>query len=170
MKTLITCILASLYIVASAEDAKFAGEFTLKAMKHMEGLQLAKEYKLTITGGTATISYTDQGKVREDKGTVALTIHNGVDPATKRFAQFDGFIRVEVTNPGWVRDKFITRFDLPFTAPPTDKAPKATFAAETAVEVLWLDILSDGLTRYSDPMNVRLKSPYSITVTNNPLP
>ena len=145
------------------------GEFTLKTTKPVQGMMLKNEYKISIAGGTATIGYTHEGKQCEDKGTVALTIHNGIDPVTKQLPQFDGFIRIEFTKPGWVRDKFVTRFNLPFTAPATDKAPKASYAAEVYGEMLWLDILSSGLTRYTDPMNIRLKVPYTLTVTKDPL-
>lgn len=169
MKTLIICTLALLCDFVSAEDAEFSGEITLTATKYMEGIMLAKEYKITITGGTASITYTDGAKEREEKGTVALTMHTGKDPASKKFTPFEGFIRVEFTKPGWVKDKTITRFDLPFTANPMDKVSKVTFSSETPVEILSTNVLPDGLVTYSDPMNIRLKSPYSVVVTKNPI-
>jgi hypothetical protein len=158
-------------VAMAQQQTKFEGEFSLIATEYMDGLMLSKAYQILIVGGTATIKHTtDTGRQKEDKGTVSLTIHSGIDPATKRVAESTGFVRVELVNSGWASDKFVTRIDLPFTAPPAEKAPKATFSATTTIEMLWRDILPDGLVRDSDPMGIRLKAPYQIKVTKNPFP
>ena len=169
MKTLIPCFFALLCHLAAADDSKFSGEFTLTATNHMEGIMLAKEYKITITGGTAAIAYSNGTKTLEENGTVSLTMHTGKDPVAKAIPPFNGFIRIEITKPGWVRDKTVTRIDLPFTAKAIRTSNEVTFDMETSVEIMSTDVLPDGLVTYTDPMNIRLKSQYSVSVKKNPI-
>ena len=169
MKTILSLLLSSLYHLAAADDNGFSGEFTLAATQHMEGLMLAKEYKITISGGTATISYSNGTKVIEESGTVSLTMHTGKDPSAKTIPPFNGFIRVEFAKPGWVRDKTVTRIDLPFTAKSIRTSNQVTFDAEISVEIMATEVQPDGLVTYSDPMNIRIMSPYSVSVKKNPI-
>ncbi|MBK1790590.1 hypothetical protein [Persicirhabdus sediminis] len=175
MKAVISYILLLLITIlptnASSDKKKFEGEFTLKSTRDNAGIQLANEYKIIISGGSATVEYLKDGILKKDQGTVSLTIHNGIDPITKLRPKVNGFIRIEIIKPGWNTDKFVTRFDLQFSAPPASRGEKNSFifAKETSLEMLWLDKLSDGLTRYSDPMNIRTKLPYVVTIIKSPL-
>jgi hypothetical protein len=150
--------------------AKFEGEFILTASDYKDGLTLSKNYHIVIMGGTATIKHIINTEEIESNGTASLTLHAGVNPVTRKFEKTTGLITVEMVLPGWNNDKFVTRIDLPFTAPPTDKAPKVTFLEVTAVEMLWRNVSPDGLVRYTDPMNVRMKAPYKVKVVKNPFP
>jgi hypothetical protein len=162
--------------VSSAQEP-FSGEFQLKAKTQIKGVMLSPDYRIIVDGGNATVKFTKDGKPQEAKGTVVLSYRNGIDPATKRPAKFSGFLRVEVTNSGWARDKFITRIEIPMQ--PTgatqkgpdspDPQPVIGFASTASVELLWLDVLSNGLSSYSDPMGIRMNADYAVDVVKNPI-
>lgn len=177
MKSIVAALLLWFLPFAVIGQATFSGEFRLKAKTSVEAMMLAPEYQVLVDGGNATLKFTRNGSPLESKGTASLTIRNGIDPTTKRPAKLIGFLRVEVIDSGWSRDKFVTRIDIPLE--PTGEMRKATaspvpvpvlgFASTAAAEVLWLDVLSNGISRYSDPMGIRLQSEYGVEIIKDPL-
>lgn len=177
MKSIVLGIALLLAPFVSSAQESFSGEFQLKAKTLLEGVMLAPDYRIVVDGGKATVKFTRDGKPQEVNGTVVLSTRNGIDPATKRPAKFSGFLRVEVVNSGWARDKFITRIEIPMQ--PTgatqkvsgspDPQPVIGFAPTASVELLWLDVLSNGLSSYSDPMGIRMSADYSVDVIKNPI-
>jgi hypothetical protein len=166
---LILPILVASLAAQEPEPPKFAAEFQLKAKAHVERLMLAPAYHISIEGGTGTVKYTRDGRPQEDKGAVTMTVLNGIDPATKRPAQFSGFLRIEVSKSGWNRDKFVTRIDIPLEADQAQADSKPQFSQTATADMVWRDDLSNGITRYTDPMGVRMHAEYSVEVIKNPL-
>jgi hypothetical protein len=162
-------ILATSLPAQEREKPKFSAEFKLKAKGKVEELMIGTEYQITIEGGTATLKYTREGKPQTDTGSVTLTILSGIDPATKRPAKFVGFLRIDAATPGWVRDKFITRIEIPLEVVQGQSEARLRFGDTATIDRLWRDDLSNGITRYSDPMGVRIHSDYSVEVIRSPL-
>jgi hypothetical protein len=155
-----------LHLVSFADEPVFA-EFRLKAKSEVPVSLLYPEYHIVIRGGTAFIETTFDGEPKDNKGTASLTIHSGIDPTTKLPVKLTGTIRVEFEDPGWTRDKFLTRIDVPLVAS-NEGLAKLRMADQASAEVLWLDILAGGLTRFSDPMGIRVQSEYSVEVIKDP--
>jgi hypothetical protein len=189
MKAAILVLSLVWFQLALHADEPFSGELKLKLRPldskvpmsdsrtpAISNMLTSNEYQIVLDGGTATTKYKEQGKERDGKGTITLTILNGMDPLTKTRAKFIGSLRIEITNPGWNRDKFITRIEIPLeqtrvmqkvTGSPIPE-PVLGLAATATVDQLWLDELSNGTRRYIDPMGIRMHFDYSVEVIKNP--
>lgn len=164
------------HFVANAQES-FSGEFQLKAKAHIEGLTLAPDYRIVVEGGSATVKFTKDGKAQEERGGIMVTVLSGIDLTTKRPAKFSGFLRTTVIKSGWARDKFVTRIEIPIE--PTgatrkvpsspDPEPILGFASTASVDRQSLDVLPNGISRYSDPMGIRKHSDYTVEVIKNPI-
>ena len=173
MKQLFLVLFLLIHQVAFGKES-FSGEFLLKGGDPSVEPMLAREYRLIVQGGVATLKATKDGKSVEDKGTVSVTVLNGVDPKTRKHASFSGFMRVEVTKSGWAADQFVLRFDIPFVDPskrsePGKEIANLSFAKKAAVQVLWREVMENGVTRFLDPMGIRTEAEYSVEVIKNPM-
>lgn len=171
----LSIVLLLLNYLAVAQET-LSGEFELKSTNDFSGLMLEPEYRIAVDGGAAIVKFNKDGKARQEKAVVSLAIFDGIDPATRKPAQFSGYLRIEVTNSGWDADKFVTRFDIPLVRPqakkpsssPGDEMKELEFALTGSAEVLWVEVLDNGITRYLDPMRVRTRADYAIKVIKHP--